>query len=99
MNDKKVEGFRLIVEPSGKKRYGGNRSRSRSRDNKKKHRRRRRYFLCYLVLHLQAHHLPHQGAQDPLPQILAHHHQLTIKTVKIMRRRKNLSPKRSRRSD
>ena len=29
-------------------------------------------FLCYLVLHLQALHLPHQGAQDPLPQILAH---------------------------
>lgn len=49
MNDKKVEGFRLIVEPSGKKRYGsGNRSRSRSRDNKKKHSRRRRYPPKYM---------------------------------------------------
>ena len=67
MNDKKVEGFRLIVEPSGKKRFGGgNRSRSRSRDNKKKHSRRRRYPVQNSVLHHQAPLLPHQGAQVPL---------------------------------
>ncbi len=41
MNDKKIEGFRLIVEPSGKKRYGSTqRSRSRSKDRKKYRRRR-----------------------------------------------------------
>jgi len=46
MNDKKVEGFRLTVEPSGKKRYGTiNRSRSRSRDNKRNKSRKRRYVL------------------------------------------------------
>jgi len=47
MNDKKVEGFRLIVEPSGKKRFGTvNRSRSRSRDNRDRRSRnkRKRYF-------------------------------------------------------
>lgn len=64
MNDKKVEGFRLIVEPSGKKRYGGgNRSRSRSRDNKKKHSRRRRYLSEYAARLPPAHPLPPQEAQ------------------------------------
>jgi hypothetical protein len=49
MNDKKVEGFRLTVEPSGKKRINSgdrdrNRSRSRSRDRRDR-RRRRRYGM------------------------------------------------------
>lgn len=72
MNDKKVEGFRLIVEPSGKKRYGGNRSRSRSRDNKKKHSRRRRYLFAYAALHPPARLPRPPAARIPPPRIPGH---------------------------
>lgn len=67
MNDKKVEGFRLIVEPSGKKRYGGgNRSRSRSPDRKKHSSRRRRRYSSPYSAHLpQALPLHPQEAQVP----------------------------------
>jgi hypothetical protein len=44
MNDKKVEGFRLVVEPSGQKKNRGGRSpfdRDRDRDRRRSHRRRR----------------------------------------------------------
>jgi len=59
MNDKKVEGFRLVVEPSGKKRFGNtNRSRSRSRDNKRSSKHRRRRYISANVVHLHRVHLP-----------------------------------------
>lgn len=69
MNDKKVDGFRLIVEPSGKKRFGnGNRSRSNSRDKRSKN-KRRRYQLYYEVLRLlQVHHPPQKALLLPRSQ-------------------------------
>ena len=45
MHDKKVEGFRLTVEPSGKKK-GRLISRSRSKSNRR--RRRNRYIILLI---------------------------------------------------
>lgn len=44
MHDKKMQGYRLVVEPSGKKR---NRSRSRSHSRRKNRFHGRRYFWDY----------------------------------------------------
>lgn len=69
MNDKKVEGFRLVVEPSGKKRFGNtNRSRSRSRDNKRSSKHRRRRYISANVVHPhRVHLLPQEVPVRPLP--------------------------------
>lgn len=93
MNDKKVEGYRLIVEPSGKKRHGNNRSRSRSRDRDRrpKHSRRRRYKFGYSVLLHQVHLLPLQEAPKVPHLGLA----LLLQSTKIAikQKPKNLNPK------
>jgi hypothetical protein len=93
MNDKKVEGYRLIVEPSGKKRHGNNRSRSRSRDRDRrpKHSRRRRYKSIYSVYPHQVLHLLLQEVH----KVLHLNHALRLQSTKIVikEKQKNLNPK------
>lgn len=91
MNDKKVEGYRLIVEPSGKKRHGNNRSRSRSRDRRPKHSRRRRYNFMYSAYLPQVPHHPLLEAR----KVLHLNHALLLQSTKIVikEKQKNLNLK------
>lgn len=93
MNDKKVEGYRLIVEPSGKKRHGNNRSRSRSRDRDRrpKHSRRRRYKFMYPAYLPRVPHLLPLEVQKVLH--LNHAPLLLSTKIVIKEKQKNLNPK------
>ena len=73
MNDKKMQGYRLVVEPSGKKR---NRSRSRSHSRRKNRFHGKRKYLIYIAIHHILHHTLHlQEAQVlALLLILQNHH-------------------------
>lgn len=78
MNDKKMQGYRLVVEPSGKKK---NRSRSRSNSKRKNRFHGRRYIFINLVI-LHHNHLIHHP-QEAQVLVLhqdhqSHHHQLVI---------------------
>lgn len=75
MNDKKVQGYRLVVEPSGKRR---NRSRSRSHSRRRNRYRERRYIFYNPVNHHPTHRirLLREVPAQALPQDLPTHHPL-----------------------
>lgn len=78
-----MQGYRLVVEPSGKKK---NRSRSRSNSKRKNRFHGRRYKIINLVIHLHIRHTLHLQevpAQAPHQDLQSHLHLLVIHTATI----------------